>query len=227
MTTNEIQMANPKYPKHLLHTFAFDDVLAGNITSLDELVTKYGVAETTIRHWQSRWFRTCLYGDIIDDLIERSTSIQTREDVRAWGALADSGKRSNYEKAFQILLEHREIIFASRIKYARTKSNITHVTPGGGNIFSDLGFEPVEAERLLAESDAVISNKLAIRISMMKELADWIDSQNLTPTEAAEHLGVPRSRVTDLHNKNASKFTIDTLVDLLVRTGKHIHLTVH
>ncbi len=33
-------------------------------------------------------------------------------------------------------------------------SIITHVTPVGGNVFADLGFEPEEAARLLAEADA-------------------------------------------------------------------------
>ena len=32
-----------------------------------------------------------------------------------------------------------------------TKS--THITPVGGNIFAELGFEPKEAVRLLAETD--------------------------------------------------------------------------
>lgn len=48
---------------------------------------------------------------------------------------------------------------------------IKHVTPVGGNIFADLGFEPDEAARLLAESEAVISEKLAIKDSLMTELA--------------------------------------------------------
>ena len=34
-----------------------------------------------------------------------------------------------------------------------TESIITHITPVGGNVFADLGFEPKEAEKLLAEAD--------------------------------------------------------------------------
>lgn len=44
-----------------------------------------------------------------------------------------------------------------------SKSIITHITPVGGNIFADLGFEPKEAARLLAETDQAISEKLAIK----------------------------------------------------------------
>lgn len=53
-----------------------------------------------------------------------------------------------------------------------------HITPVGGNVFADLGFEPEEAAALQAESKRII------------------------------------------------KFTIDALVDMLARTGKHVHLSV-
>jgi predicted XRE-type DNA-binding protein len=105
-----------------------------------------------------------------------------------------------------------------------TKSR--HITPVGGNIFADLGFEPKEAARLLAETDQAISEKLAIKESLMTELAVWIDAKKLKQAEAAVILGVTRPRVSDVINKKAIKFTIDALVDMLARTGKHIHLSV-
>jgi predicted XRE-type DNA-binding protein len=107
-----------------------------------------------------------------------------------------------------------------------SKSIITHVTPVGGNIFADLGFEPEEAAKLLAETDAIISEKLAIKDSLMTELAGWIEAKKLKQAEAAEILGVTRPRVSDVINKKAIKFTIDALVDMLARTGKHIQLSV-
>lgn len=107
-----------------------------------------------------------------------------------------------------------------------SESIITHITPVGGNIFADLGFEPNEAAKLLVETDAIISEKLAIKDSLMDELAGWIESRKLKQTEAAEILGVTRPRVSDLINKKAIKFTIDALVDMLARTGKHVQLSV-
>jgi len=101
-----------------------------------------------------------------------------------------------------------------------------HITPVGGNIFADLGFEPDEAARLLAETDAVISEKQAIKDSLMTELAGWIEAKKLKQAEAAEILGVTRPRVSDVINKKAIKFTIDALVDMLARTGKHVQLSV-
>ena len=107
-----------------------------------------------------------------------------------------------------------------------SESIITHVTPVGGNIFADLGFEPEEAAKLLAETDAIISEKLAIKDSLMTELAGWIEAKKLKQAEAAKILGVTRPRVSDVINKKAIKFTIDALVDMLVRAGKHVQLSV-
>lgn len=36
------------------------------------------------------------------------------------------------------------------------KNKTTHITPVGGNIFSDLGFSPEEAAQLKAHSDMLI-----------------------------------------------------------------------
>jgi len=49
---------------------------------------------------------------------------------------------------------------------SKLKSDITHITPVGGNIFADLGFEPKEAAALKAESDRIISERLAINESL-------------------------------------------------------------
>lgn len=55
-----------------------------------------------------------------------------------------------------------------------TESIIKHVTPAGGNIFSDLGFEPDEAEKLLVETDAIIAEKLAIQLKGSSQKAEKI-----------------------------------------------------
>lgn len=105
-----------------------------------------------------------------------------------------------------------------------TKS--AHITPVGGNVFADLGFEPEEAAALKVESQRFISEKLAIKDSLMTELAEWIETNNLKQADAAEILGVTRRRVSDVINKKAIKFTIDALVDMLARAGKHVRLSV-
>jgi len=50
----------------------------------------------------------------------------------------------------------------------------THITPAGGNIFTDLGFEPEEAAALQAETQRIISEKLAIKAYSMSELGKRI-----------------------------------------------------
>ena len=44
-----------------------------------------------------------------------------------------------------------------------------HITPAGGNIFTDMGFEPEEAAALQAETQRIISEKQAIKAHLMSE----------------------------------------------------------
>lgn len=101
-----------------------------------------------------------------------------------------------------------------------------HITPVGGNIFLDLGFEPEEAAALKAESDRMIAEKQALKKSLMCELAKWIEESKLKQADAADILGVTRPRVSDVVNGKHGKFSIDALVDMLVRAGKHVQLSV-
>lgn len=105
-----------------------------------------------------------------------------------------------------------------------TKS--AHITPKGGNVFADFGFDSEEATKLQAESRRIISEKLAIKETLMDEISQWINHQNLKQAEAALILGVTRPRVSDVINKKTPKFTVDALIDMLTRTGKNIHLSV-
>ena len=47
-----------------------------------------------------------------------------------------------------------------------------HITPVGGNVFADLGFEPEEAARLLAESDRKIAERQANKESLKAGLSE-------------------------------------------------------
>lgn len=80
----------------------------------------------------------------------------------------------------------------------------SHKTPVGGNVFADLGFAPQQAEALQRQSKRIISEKLAIKESLMTELSLWIDQNNLKQVQAAQILGVTRPRVSDvIHKKNS------------------------
>jgi predicted XRE-type DNA-binding protein len=101
-----------------------------------------------------------------------------------------------------------------------------HITPAGGNVFADLGFSPAEAKALQAQMRQVIDKKLAIKTQLMDSLANWIAKENLTQAKAAMVLGVTRPRVSDVIRHKNSNFTVDALIDMVVRTGQSVQIRV-
>ena len=89
-----------------------------------------------------------------------------------------------------------------------------HITPVGGNVFADLGFEPEEAA------------KLKIKSQLMIEVSEWIKTQQLKQEEAADILKVSRPRISDIVTGKIDKFTIDALVEILQHAGKHVTVKV-
>jgi predicted XRE-type DNA-binding protein len=88
------------------------------------------------------------------------------------------------------------------------------VTPSTGNVFRDLGFGREEAEHLLIRADLLI------------EVQKLIASRGLKQREAAKLLGVSQPRVSDLLRGRIDLFSTDVLIDMLVRLGAHVRLTV-
>jgi predicted XRE-type DNA-binding protein len=103
---------------------------------------------------------------------------------------------------------------------------IRHVTPAGANIFLELGFPPAEAKRLQAASRKQINDTRKLKQQLMEEVSSWIREHHLKQADAAEILMVSRPRVSDVVNKKTAKFTIDTLVEMLSRIGKHVEVAV-
>lgn len=109
-------------------------------------------------------------------------------------------------------------------KETKIEVGTTHITSAGTNIFEELGFEVNEAATLKANSDAIIKNKLSLKIELMSEIEHWIEEKSLKQIDAAHILGITRPRVSDVIRKDVKKFSIDSLVDMVARTGKHIRL---
>ena len=101
-----------------------------------------------------------------------------------------------------------------------------HITPAGGNVFADLGFEPAEAAALYEQSQMVIAKKLAIKAQLMDALVTWMVSEKLTQAKAATVLGISRPRVSDVIRHKNSNFTVDALIDMVVRTGQTVQILV-
>lgn len=83
-----------------------------------------------------------------------------------------------------------------------------------GNVFRDLGFSPEEAANL------------RIRADLMLRLKKLIEARGLTQAEAAELFGVSQPRVSDLLRGKIDLFSIDSLVNMLGRTGVLVSLVV-
>ena len=105
-------------------------------------------------------------------------------------------------------------------------TNSRHRTKVGGNVFLDLGFAPKEAKRLLAHADAQIDESIRRKQQLMDEIAEWMKEASVTQAAAAEVLHVTRPRISDVVNYKVEKFTIDALVSMLTRIGKHVYLAV-
>jgi len=88
------------------------------------------------------------------------------------------------------------------------------MTRGNGNVFTDIGFPPDEAANLQLRSDLII--QLRKRLATLGE----------TQSEWAEILGVSQPRVSDLLRGKIERFSVDTLIAFLGKTGAEVRLTV-
>ncbi|BCG63556.1 MAG: antitoxin [Methyloprofundus sp.] len=93
-------------------------------------------------------------------------------------------------------------------------TTITHITTETGNVFQDLGFDSQEA------------TKLKIKAQLMCQISEWIKEKHLKQEEASNLLQVTRPRVSDIMCGKTGKFTIDALIDMLERVGKHVTVQV-
>lgn len=91
---------------------------------------------------------------------------------------------------------------------------IEHVTPKGGNVFTDLGFPAEEAENL------------KIRSRLMAAIKRIIRERGLKQVEAAALFGTTQPRVSDVVTGKIDEFTIDSLVNMLAHAGVPVELDV-
>lgn len=85
---------------------------------------------------------------------------------------------------------------------------------GTGNIFRDLGFDVDEAAHLQLRSDLMI------------QLRKRLTALGATQEQAARLLGVSQPRISDLMRGKIDRFSVDTLVKLLGKTGADLRVTV-
>ena len=93
-------------------------------------------------------------------------------------------------------------------------TNGTAITKGSGDVFADLGFSPAE------------SCNLRLRSQMMTALRKFIEKEGLTQAEAAKRLRVSQPRVSDLTRGKISRFSLDTLVNMLADAGLEVDFRI-
>ncbi len=90
----------------------------------------------------------------------------------------------------------------------------TKATRSMGNVFRDVGFSAEKAA------------SLKIRADLMIEISKIIKRRKLTQAAAAKLMGVTQPRISDLVRGKIELFSIDTLVDIIARTGGSVHVAV-
>ncbi|UTW44997.1 XRE family transcriptional regulator [bacterium SCSIO 12696] len=78
-----------------------------------------------------------------------------------------------------------------------------------GSVFDDLDFDPGEAEQL------------KLKAALFDTIVNHMKEHNLTQQQAADAMGVQRSRVGDICRGKTAGFTIDALVAMAARVGLH------
>lgn len=113
------------------------------------------------------------------------------------------------EKNQNLRVTTKRLLRGQRVEQALKGSSAlagsSHVTAAGGNVFSDLGFPPAEAETL------------KIRSRLMSE-AQRVTT-GMAQAEAAKTLGVSLPCVRALMRGHIDRFTIDALVNMLAHAG--------
>lgn len=71
------------------------------------------------------------------------------------------------------------------------------------------------------EQDAGVAEQLKIKAALMDCIRAYIKDNGLTQQEAAELMGVQRSRIGDVSRGHIDVFSIDALVAMAARVGMH------
>ena len=91
----------------------------------------------------------------------------------------------------------------------------TKVQRSSGNVFSDVGFPPEEAENL------------RLRSELMVQVRRILEGRKLTQAAGAQLFGVTQPRISDLMRGKINLFGLDALVNMATAAGLQIELRVH
>lgn len=70
------------------------------------------------------------------------------------------------------------------------------------------------------------AENMKLRAELMTEIRQYVESLNMTQQAAAKSLGLTQPRLNELLRGRLDRFSLDKLVNVLARAGKHVTLTV-
>jgi predicted XRE-type DNA-binding protein len=85
---------------------------------------------------------------------------------------------------------------------------------GSGNVFSDIGFTPIESAELLAKSGLIVAIK------------DTVARRKLTQQQAAELCGTDQPTLSKVFRGRMESVTIDRLAGWLTLLGRDVEIIV-
>ncbi len=112
-----------------------------------------------------------------------------------------------YFSCIHYIIKESKVIYSVSTLYYRVTILMADITKGSGNVFEDLGFEPIEAA------------DLKTRVGLMLKLREFIRSQHWTLAQAAAHFNESESRISHLMDGDIEYFTVKQLVHLLSVAG--------
>ena len=71
----------------------------------------------------------------------------------------------------------------------------------------------------IRDSTEAVASKMALKMDLSVMISKAISKKGWTQIEAAEHLEVTQSRISDLKNNKIEKFTLDAMFDMLDKIG--------
>ena len=75
-------------------------------------------------------------------------------------------------------------------------------------------------------TDKAKKQVIELRVQLMEHVRKVVDNEGWTQSQAAEHLGVAQSRVSDLLTGKSDKFSLDMLISLASRVGCKVELAI-
>jgi len=88
------------------------------------------------------------------------------------------------------------------------------IEEGSGNVFTDLGFPPEEAQNLV------------LRAELINHIEDYVVNSGMTQQQSAKKLGVTQPRLNLLLKGKINEFSIDALVNMAAKAGMQVEMKV-